>query len=623
MSADVTNGNLKTFGDLEVPTKDVGIASTRALKQPFGYVWKLSGGELVTFTFHLPEKAQNVKMKVREVGYPSHAKEILFFINDEQLDETVKSAQPKTRRVHQVDLAGKVKVGKNIIEVGIEDGKLGLQHLSISYDLPHVPATLGNGMSLTVLSPVAGQVVSTDGEITILWESKNLPADAMVAVQCREGNNHWKAIADWIPYNYPSGQGNLGSVQWKPKSVANDLQFRVLYRGDQGDIFNAVKTGNLQKVKELLKANPEFASAKDATGKSLFIIAREHGHTEIAALLSFATLEVKSEPPGAMAYVDGKKHGVTPTNISVDTGANGEKTIEVTLQSKGYETKRGQVKLQAGSKASLETKLEERKLPTRITGEDGAPMVLIPAGEFWMGSNNGDDDEKPVHTVYLDAYYIDVYEVTNALFKKFLEANSQWRKDRINREYHDGDYLEYWNGMNYPSGKADHPVVYVSWYAAAAYAQWAGKRLPTEAEWEKAARGGLVGTKYPRGDTLSHDNANYRGTGGIDRWNGTSPVSSFPANSYGLYDMAGNVWEWCADEFNSGYYSRSPKNNPKGPGAVITFRNNNFTNVKSRRVLRGGGWYLNDTRYLRCASRDDYGPSLADLSSGFRCAQDL
>jgi len=248
-------------------------------------------------------------------------------------------------------------------------------------------------------------------------------------------------------------------------------------------------------------------------------------------------------------------------------------------------------------------------------------MMLIPAGEFRMGSNDGEEDEKPVHTVYLDAYYIDIYEITNLQFKKFLEANPQWRKDRIDRKYHNY-YLEDWNGINYPSGKADHPVVYVSWYAAAAYAQWAGKRLPTEAEWEKAARGGLVGKKYPLGDAISHDNANYDDTGGRALWSGTSPVGSFPANGYGLYDMAGNVWEWCADEYNSGYYSRSPKNNPKGPGVAITFSNNDFTNVKSRRVLRGGSWnYF--TSILRCAYRDFNEPAFTFDLNGFRCAQDF
>ena len=146
------------------------------------------------------------------------------------------------------------------------------------------------------------------------------------------------------------------------------------------------------------------------------------------------------------------------------------------------------------------------------TGKDGAEMVLIPAGEFQMGSNYGYNDEKPVHTVYLDAFYMDKYEVTNALYKKFMDATGHKAP-------------AYWNDSSYNA--PDQPVLGVSWNDAKAYAEWAGKRLPTEAEWEKAARGGLVGKKYPWGDSISHDDANYGGTGGKDKWDGTSPVGSF------------------------------------------------------------------------------------------------
>ena len=126
-------------------------------------------------------------------------------------------------------------------------------------------------------------------------------------------------------------------------------------------------------------------------------------------------------------------------------------------------------------------------------------MVPIPAGEFQMGSVDPEaaNDEQPVHTVYVNAFFMDKYETTNSEYQKFVLANPHWGKDQIDKAFHDGDYLKQWNGNAYPIGKANHPVSGVSWYAAMAYALWKGKRLPTEAEWEYAARGGLAGQKYP------------------------------------------------------------------------------------------------------------------------------
>ena len=151
-------------------------------------------------------------------------------------------------------------------------------------------------------------------------------------------------------------------------------------------------------------------------------------------------------------------------------------------------------------------------------------------------------------------------------------------------------------------------MVFVNWNDATAYAKWVGKRLPTEAEWEYAARGGLVGKRYPGGDEISHDDANWGNTvNGKDKWSKCAPVGSFEANGYGLYDMAGNVWEWCQDWYGSDYYNNSPTKNPPGP------------DTGSRRVLRGGGWLLK-TNYLRVASRDNYGsPNARNNHFGFRC----
>ena len=242
-------------------------------------------------------------------------------------------------------------------------------------------------------------------------------------------------------------------------------------------------------------------------------------------------------------------------------------------------------------------------------------MVLIPAGEFQMGSNDGEFDEQPVHTVYVDAFYMDKYEVTNAQYKQFIDAKPEWQKDRIDSNFHNGDYLYYWNGNDYPDGKANHPVADVSWYAAMAYAGWAEKRLPTEAEWEYAARGGLLGKQYPWGDGIDADKANY-GWSVAD----TTAVGKYPRNKYGLYDMAGNVWEWCLDEYNQDFYSISPRENPLSGADSVDWIINNFMNVKTGRVLRGGSW--NDhPGLLRVTNRLSYTPTFTNHYYGFRCAR--
>ena len=228
----------------------------------------------------------------------------------------------------------------------------------------------------------------------------------------------------------------------------------------------------------------------------------------------------------------------------------------------------------------------------RTPGSDRTPegMVLIPAGTFRMGSNDPEAfiDEQPVRTVNVNAFSIDKSEVTNAQYRAFVLANVQWQKGRIRAGYHDGNYLKHWNGNNYPSGKANHPVVYVSWYAARAYATWAGKRLPTEAEWEKAARGKLVGRKYPNGNSIDANSANYgNGVGG------TTPVGRYAENGYGVFDMAGNVWEWCSNAYGS---------------------------IENSRVLRGGSW-SDHALDLRVSFRGWDVPTFTSGTVGFRCVK--
>ena len=242
-------------------------------------------------------------------------------------------------------------------------------------------------------------------------------------------------------------------------------------------------------------------------------------------------------------------------------------------------------------------------------------MVPIPRGEFLMGSSNGNFVEKPRHTVHVDAFYMDKYPVTNAQFKAFIDANPQWRKDQIPKKYAD-NYLSHWVGDQYPNGKGNHPVVFVSWYAAMAYAAWAGKRLPTEAEWEKAARGGLSGKSYPWGDDIDSSKANYgRNVGN------TTSVGSYSANGYSLYDMVGNIYEWCIDEWDERFYSDSPRQNPIASAETIEWLSNHFTSVDNTfRVLRGGAWN-SSASLVRVAYRYPNTPASTSSYYGFRCVR--
>ncbi len=268
--------------------------------------------------------------------------------------------------------------------------------------------------------------------------------------------------------------------------------------------------------------------------------------------------------------------------------------------------------------------LEESNL-TQPVIEDG--MALIPAGEFQMGSDDIEayNDEKPVHTVYIDTFFIDQYPVTNVEYQEFIDTNPEWRKPKkwydnteiiagIHKKYHDGDYLKTWKRNNFPKNEDHHPVTWVSWYAAMAYAQWKGKRLPTEAEWEKAARGGLTGQKYPWGNTISLNHLNY------DLYiSNTTEVGQYPENGYGIYDMAGNVFEWCIDLWDENFYTNSPYNNPVADGYLADILAD-FTSAITPRVVRGGS-SVSTPRNTRVSYRHRNTPKLTCFSIGFRCVR--
>ena len=193
-------------------------------------------------------------------------------------------------------------------------------------------------------------------------------------------------------------------------------------------------------------------------------------------------------------------------------------------------------------------------LPAELIGHDGAPMVLIPAGDFTMGSDKGDDDEQPVHRVFLDSYYLDRFEVTNGRFAKFVEA--------IHSEPPWG-----FADQETPVVHADHPVRWVNWMDATGYCLWAGKRLPTEAEWEKAARG-TDGRVYPWGnDPPTPAQAVFGLKEGAET---VSPIGNREKgrSPYGVHDLAGSLYEWTTDWYDEEYYKKIPGMNPRGPGRI-------------------------------------------------------
>ncbi len=233
--------------------------------------------------------------------------------------------------------------------------------------------------------------------------------------------------------------------------------------------------------------------------------------------------------------------------------------------------------------------------PRRESDPTGAAMVLLPPATFERGCVLGDAscfaDEQPRHPVILTSgFFVHTTEVTVGSFSAFAAATARKMVD-------------------VPSWADDtHAVVNVTWEDARQYCQWIGGRLPTEAEWEYAARGGEAGRRYPWGEGIDQDRANYDGTGGLDVFPKSAPAGSFPANDFGLHDTAGNVWEWCADWYAERAYGSEAVADPAGPAEGV------------RRVVRGGSW-TSDPGRLRTSYRFSLDPATESLSVGFRCVR--
>jgi len=310
------------------------------------------------------------------------------------------------------------------------------------------------------------------------------------------------------------------------------------------------------------------------------------------------TINVFAEPPepGAKVYLDGLEKGTAP--LTLENVPVGKRTIKV----KGAKAENSQ---------TMDLKSDENKtvkvdISRPIAGQEykaprkkGGPMVFVPAGEFWMGCNKRVDMEcpefeKPYHRVYLDVFYIDQYEVTQGEYNECVRAEGC--RENAKHGGFTGDR---------------QPVVGVTWDQAKAYCEWAGKRLPSEAEWEKAARG-TDGREYPWGNQIASCNYAIMVDGGhgckkVKTWEiGSKPAGVSP---YGALDMAGNVWEWVADWYDGKYYSNSPSRNPSGPSSGTL------------RVSRGGSWDY-DARFLRASIRNRHDPTSQGCMIGFRCAGD-
>lgn len=253
----------------------------------------------------------------------------------------------------------------------------------------------------------------------------------------------------------------------------------------------------------------------------------------------------------------------------------------------------------SGSLASNMVTVNVKRLQQETTDPGGLRYEWIQSGSFEMGCVVGDDrcqdQEKPRHRVAISrGFWMGKTEVTVRAYKRFATATKRG--------------LPSPPSFNAGWGEDDHPIVSVNWNDASAYCTWAGGRLPTEAEWEYAARGGS-GQIYPSVNTLSHDQANYAGVGDKDHWEGTSPVARFPSNNLLLFDVAGNAWEWCADWYTPGPYDTRVIWDPRGPGAGES------------RAMRGGSW-RSGREYLRVSVRGGNAPGLRDNAVGLRCARD-
>jgi len=419
----------------------------------------------------------------------------------------------------------------------------------------------------------------------------------------------WQAVVNVFDHirklepDYSDPEGLLASAkqgleQEKRQKRLNDVYRRAL---------EAMESGAWQEAQRLLQQVERAESGFKDAGRLLARVEGElarEGNVREAAVKGVAVKKVKAKKPAkrfSWAWMGGGLVGLVLLLGLVIGGSRLAGLLSAVTPTPAPPTN-------APTSTSSPVTLQ---LPRVISEPNFSSMALVPAGSFEMGSEGTGTDESPPHTVYLDHFYMDQYEVTNSHYVACVEAGA------CSPPSNPSSYTRtsYYGDARYD----DHPVINVSWEDAKKYCEWRGARLPTEAEWEKAARGGLEGERYPWGNTFDGSQVNFcdvncdqvqANTEYNDQYVETAPVGSFAPNGYGLYDMAGSVWEWVADWYAPDYYGTLLEGytNPTGP------------ETGDARVLRGGSW-SSDEDNLRAANRYQLAPGSAFVDGGFRCAR--
>jgi formylglycine-generating enzyme required for sulfatase activity len=408
---------------------------------------------------------------------------------------------------------------------------------------------------------------------------------------------------------------------------------QVLLQGLTGDAFGLKDWLSLEELGIWIKQRvwaesdrrqlPQFGNM---SGEGQFVFVRPGGQVAaitptptpvtvtppmIVKTVAVGSLIFSSRLPGVEVWLGELRLGETQAGpLLVENVAAG--TYRVRAVKPGHKPWEREVQVAANQRLNVMIDIEGlRDTPAAIKGEDGAEMVLIAAGEFWMGADEGEDKSRPRRRVHLDAYYIDRFEVTNAQFKAFVEGRGyqrqelwspegwQWRGKRSSLSQ-----PRYWTEAKWNDPR--QPVVGVAWFEADAYCRFAGRRLPTEAEWEKAARG-PEGQRYPWGHGFEPNRANTDEA----RTSRTVAVGSYASgiSPYGIHDLVGNAGEWVADRYRKDYYRTGPERNPPGPA------------LGNDRVVRGGS-FDDEGKDVTPIMRWDQSPDERSQKIGFRCAKD-